>query len=941
MSRTPALRTLLTTLACLTAALPAVAAPSRAGALPSGIEQLDSRGGITEYRLRSNDMHILLAPNHAAPVITFMVVYHVGSRNEAPGNTGSAHLLEHLLFNKSTKNFGKANGKPTFQEVLAEAGADFGSTNMTTWLDRMNGYSTLPRDRLELAMKIEADRLGRALLLDSERQPEMSVVRNEYEIGENDPGQALDKAVIAAAIVAHPYHWSTIGYRSDIEGVSTEKLREHYEAFFHPDNSTAILVGDFDANAALAMFAREFGAFPKSRQPIPKVITVEPRQEGERRVMVRRPGQVALVQLAYMRPGSLHPDFLPLDVIQTIVGSGVNSRLHQALVEKKLATDVSAWNAWFRDPYPFNVYATVAPDVDPRKVEDAIKDVLYDLAKNGVTEDELARARSQIEVSVIRSRDGTYPFASSLGEAVASANWKWFVDYVDMLHAVSAADVQRVAATYFVPDRATVGWFVPLKDDEAAAARASDADDGAGAAPAAASTTPAPATGGDAPARARAAAPAAPAPAAVDVRSFAERTVRRELPNGIVLDVLVNRAVPTVAIEGIVLAGQMTAPAGRPAVPELTAMMLNRGTKTASKEEIAAKLDAVGAQVEVSNGPYQASLSADGMARDLPLLVETLADALQHPAFDEGELSKAKLEMQASVLRAYDDTRQRAMDLAAQRVFPEGHPYRPPGKDAMLASIEKTTVADLRAFHGERYVGAGTAIAVVGDVDPDAVVALFEKRFGGIPRGAKPVYDVARTPLGQASSEVITMTGKANLDLIYAHASGLARTDPDYDAALIANAVLGQSALTARLGKRIRDAEGLSYTLWSRFLMSDAIDGIWLTDIRLAPQNLEKAMRSAREVMDEYMKGGPTDAEIESQKSFFAGNFQVQLGTNAGVATALVNAEKFGFGPAYLDEHPARVRAVTREQVMAAMREHLHPDRAVVIASGDVERLPQ
>src|SRR5262249_12550973 len=150
--------------------------------------------------------------------------------NEFPGCTGSAHLLEHMLFNKSTAHFGKAQGK-TIQVALHEVGVDFGSTNMTTWNDRMNGYSTVPSDKLDLAMKIEADRMRTAKILDSERQPEMSVVRNEYEIGENQPEAALEKAVVAAAIVAHPYHWDTIGYRSDIEGVSTEQLREHYRKF--------------------------------------------------------------------------------------------------------------------------------------------------------------------------------------------------------------------------------------------------------------------------------------------------------------------------------------------------------------------------------------------------------------------------------------------------------------------------------------------------------------------------------------------------------------------------------------------------------------------------------------------------------------------------------------------------------------------------------------
>ena len=237
--RTPSFLTFTTlSLICILAqAVTAGVPPQSEVKSLTNVEFVESMGGISQYRLKSNGMTILLSQNRAAPVVTFMVVYHVGSRNESPGNTGSAHLLEHMLFNKSTENFGKARGHKTLQEFLYEAGADYGSTNMTTWYDRMTGYSTLPSDKLELAMKIEADRIGRALILDEERKSEMSVVRNEYEIGENDPGNALDKAVIATAILAHPYHWSTIGYRSDIEGVTTEKLREHYKNFFWPNNA--------------------------------------------------------------------------------------------------------------------------------------------------------------------------------------------------------------------------------------------------------------------------------------------------------------------------------------------------------------------------------------------------------------------------------------------------------------------------------------------------------------------------------------------------------------------------------------------------------------------------------------------------------------------------------------------------------------------------------
>jgi len=895
--------------------LPSAASPS----LPANVERLDSLGGITEYRLRSNGMHILLSRNDAAPVVTFLVVYHVGSRNEAPGNTGSAHLLEHMLFNKSTKNFGKANGRRTIQEALFEAGTDAATTNMTTSYDRMNGFSTLPSDKLALAMRIEADRLGRALILDSERRPEMTVVRNEYEIGENDPAQALYKAVMAASITAHPYHWTTIGYRSDIEGVSTETLRKHYATFFWPDNSEAILVGDFDPAEALRMFDREFGGFAKSPKPIPQVITVEPPQEGERRVVVRRPGQVGVVHLAYMRPNSLHPDFIPLDVLANVLGDGVNSRLYQALVEKGLATDVSAQNYTLRDPFPIHFVATVAPDAGHQSVEDAIKAALYEIGADGVTQEELDRAKSQIEVSEIRARDGTYRFARSLGEAVASADWKWHVGYLDAIKRVTREDVQRVAATYLAPDHATVGWFVPAKSGEKMSGKAHGAGGSVESSAWSGNTRSAP---------------------AVSPRSFAARTLRRVLANGVTLDVVENHAVPTVAINGVVFAGGMAGPAGAPAIPQLTARMLDRGTKTRDKRALARVLDDAGAQLSATSDTYQATVTGSGLSRDTGLLLSCLSDMLQNPAFSDSELAKAKIEVKSDVLRAFDNTRQRGFDRLTQLAFPETHPYRAPTKDAMLGSLAAARPADLRAFHRDRYVGSSLILTIVGDVDTARVAAMVDSLFGAMPRGERPRYDAVRAAPNSPVREAVTLRGKANMDLFYGAASGLRRTDPDYEAALVGNAALGQSSLSSRLGKRVRDDEGLSYNVYSRFTMTDFLDGIWLADINVAPANLAKAMKSAQEVIQQYCRDGITQEEVETQKSFFAGNYQVQLATNGGIAQALAVAEKFGYGPSYLDEFPERVRRVTKEQVDAAIRAHLNPAKLNLVVAGDLEKLP-
>ncbi len=908
------MRQLITAAALLLATL-------AAHALPANIEHVETFRGLSQYRLKSNGMTFLLSQDRSSPVITFMVVYHVGSRNEAPGNTGSAHLLEHMIFNKSTRNFGRANGHKTFQEVLYEAGADAGSSNMTTWYDRMNGYSTLPSDKLELAMKIEADRLGRGLILDTERKSEMSVVRNEFEIGENNPTQALFKAVAAAAITAHPYHWSTIGYRSDIEGVTTEKLREHYKTYFWPNNAQAILVGDFDVEAALAMFDREFGAFKRSPHEIPKVITVEPPQEGERRVTVKRPGAVNLLMLAYLRPGSMHPDFMPLEVLSNILTDGVNSRLHQALVEKQLATDVGAFNFMLQDPAPIYVTTTLAPGRKHEEAEAIVKQAIAEIAAKGVTDAEVRRAQQQIEVATIRARDGTYNFTRTLGEAIASSHWKKFLTYIDDARAVTAADVKRVAEMYLAPDRATVGWFIPT-------ANVKKVD----------LSTPAPA---QAPAPAAADGPATSIKSA-DRKGFAQRTARKVLANGLIVDVVENRGVPTVAVRGIAFAGDTAAPAGKRALPALAAKMLARGTTARTKEQIGAILDDVGATRTYAAGLTETAISANGMARDLPLLLEILAEEVKQPAFAASEVEKARKDLENDYLRADDNTSARAMERLGQLVYSKEHPYYGFGRQDKLASLEAVTEADLREFHRARYVGAGMILAIVGDVDAAKTLALVEKLFGGLPRGQRPTWaSTPRVAPGAAPvREAVTMKGKANMNLIFGTASGLRRSDPDYEAALVANAALGQTALSSRLGKRVRDTEGLTYQIFSRYFNSEELDGLWATNVNVAPQNLAKAMKSTREVIEQFAREGVNDTELEAQKSFFAGNYQVNLGSNAGIAAALVTAEKFGHGPRYLDEYPARIRAVTTAQANAALKKYFFVDRLNVIVAGDLEKLP-
>lgn len=447
-------------------------------ASPANFSFVAEGGGIREFRLRSNDLKILLVASPVAPVVTFLVLYRVGSRNEAVGHTGATHLLEHMLF-KGTPTFNKDRGTQ-IAASLQRIGADF---NATTWYDRTNYFETVPSDELEFAIKLEADRMRHSLIADHDRQSEMTVVRNELERGQNDPALVLDEAVYAAAFREHPYHHPTIGWRADVEGVPTERLKEFYDTFYHPNNATVVLVGDFDERHALGLIDRYFGAHPASPAPLPEVYTNEPEQEGERRLVVRRPGELALAQISFHTPAALgqttvlsqrelsgraaatdgeaQSDVYALAVLSAVLTGGVTSRLYQALVETQQAVDVHSNADQFRDPGLFSVFATVHPDATPARVETLALAEIERLKRDELSDAELEKAKRQILARVAYERDGTHQIAAQISEAEAIADWRFYLSYEERVAAVTAADVRRVAEKYLTDDNRTVGHFVP------------------------------------------------------------------------------------------------------------------------------------------------------------------------------------------------------------------------------------------------------------------------------------------------------------------------------------------------------------------------------------------------------------------------------------------------------------------------------------------------
>ncbi len=421
-----------------------------------GFTYVKSRGGIDEYTLDANGLQVLLIPETSAPVITFMVTYHVGSRNEVTGTTGSTHLLEHLMF-KGSVNYNRDKGN-SVDQLLSRTGAQF---NATTYLDRTNYYENLGSDQLAMVVGMEADRMRNLLLRESDRRPEMTVVRNEFERGENNPIQSLIKEIFAAAYVAHPYHHNTIGWRSDIEKVTIEKLREFYDTFYWPDNATVTLVGDFQSAEALGLIKQHYGVITRAPRPIPQVYTEEPEQTGPRRVVVKRPGQLGVVAIAHKSPAATHPDFPALAILGSILGDGKNSRLYRELTDKNLSTGVFTGPFALRDPSLHFTFIPLAPGASHEQVEKIAVDEVEKLKQHGVTATEVQAAIAKALADSAYQRDGSFAIAGKINEFIAAGDWTLYVTLDEALQQVTPADVLRVANKYLNVDQSTTGWFIP------------------------------------------------------------------------------------------------------------------------------------------------------------------------------------------------------------------------------------------------------------------------------------------------------------------------------------------------------------------------------------------------------------------------------------------------------------------------------------------------
>lgn len=882
----------------------------------TGFEFIKESGGIEEYRCMLNDLTILLLEDHSAPVATFMVTYHVGSRNEAVGHTGATHILEHMMF-KGSKNFNREKGNPIWT-VLQDVGAQI---NATTWMDRTNYYELLPSEHLNKAIAIEADRMRNLLIKDEDRQTEMTVVRNEFEQGENDPFDSLDKNIWATAYQAHPYHHSTIGWRSDIENVPTERLQEFYRTFYWPNNATVTIIGDFKKEDVLRTILDEYGKIPRSPHPIPEVYTAEPKQEGPRRFIVKRSGQTGIVGVAHKTPEGLNKDHFSIQVLSRILGEGKSGRFYKKLVDKGLATRVSMFDYPFKDNGLFITYVFLTPGTKHEAVEKIILDE-YELIKTkGVTDEEVARAKGQTRAQLAYTRDGSFSIAAVLNEAIAIGDWTNYTNYWEYTNAVTKEDVQRIAKQYLEEDQSTTGYFVPL----------TGGGGGGGTPPEKEVHQPNNYNNNDMPNADLTDEPIGPV-------ALSDRIEELEPVKGMKLYAMKTGVKDVVTIKGSILGGDVFSPQANRMIADMTAAMIDKGTRGKSKYEIADKLETVGASISFSSGQQHVRFSAKCLKQDIPLVLGLLAEQLREPAFNKEDLKTLKQRVVGNLKREKENTTKQAVNTFLRHLYPQDHPNYKYTVDKRIEMVEKLQPSALRNFHKTYYGLGNMTVVAVGDIDGSKLNEEIAKVFKGWKTSPLSNWNRIRSANGtQALTDYVTIKDKTSVDVLIGLPIGIDLLHDDYYPLMVGTYILGGN-FSARLMQTVRDAQGLTYGI-SAFIggANNGNDGYWAVWSNFAPQLVQTGHGATIEQIEKWATEGITKEELEAKKNTITGSYKVGLANTGGLASQILSNAERGRSKEFLDQLPEIVNNLTVDEINSIIKKYINKDSMLFVAAGSLD----
>jgi zinc protease len=889
--------------------------PARTAAVNSLPAPVASVEGVTEYDL-PNGLRVLLDPDASKPTTTVSVLYRVGSRLESYGETGMAHLLEHLMF-KGTPSL--ANGELVKQ--MTARGMEF---NANTSYDRTHYFETFAAspENLDWALKMEADRMINSFIARRDLDSEMTVVRNEMESGENSPSRILREKIAAAAYQWHSYGRDTIGARSDVENVNIPHLQAFYHKYYQPDNAVLTVAGSFDAQKTLAEIVTIYGAIPRPTRSLEPTYTVEPTQDGPRLVTLERLGQTPVIGAAYHVPAGSHPDFAALEVLAGILGDAPGGRLYKALVDSHEAAGVEVEPLGLKEPGLFEAFVrldktqTIAP---------AEATLLETLEKNPgavpFTAEEVEREKVKQKNEYEKILDEPTELVASLAEADALGDWRLFYIERDRIAAVTPADVERVALAYLKPSNRTLGVFEPTQNPDLAVI------------PEAADVAQMVANyQGKAAQESVAAFNTAP-------EAIEKRVERSRLANGMQI-ALLTKETRGAAVSGTIILrmGDAKSLFGQKTIAQLTAAMLLRGTTHLTRQEIADRLDQLEAKLSISSQGSAVIVQFQTRRDKLPGLFDLIEDCLRHPSFPEAEFATLKTEN----AQAINSSRTEPQSIAAQAFRRFDNPY-PKGDlryretfDESLAALNAASIADLKAFHARFYGASHAQLGLVGEFDATATKAALEKIFGAWSTSEPYARVDAEFRARPEHREMIETPGKANAFLLGGIDLPIKDDDPGYAALRAADQILGGSTLKSRLGDRLRQKDGLSYGTGTQLQgNSHVANSIIIAYAIFAPQNQPKVESDIKEELTRLLQDGITAGELSDAKSGLLQAAAIGRANDGELAATLAGQLELGRTLLYTAEEEARLKALSVDDVNAAMRKYFNTEHIVQIYAGD------
>jgi zinc protease len=867
--------------------------------------------GITEYRL-SNGLRVLLAPDASKPTTTVNITYLVGSRHENYGETGMAHLLEHLVF-KGTKTLGNV-----FEE-LGKRGMQF---NGTTFYDRTNYYETFPAnpDNLKWALEMEADRMVNSLIARKDLETEFSVVRNEMESGENNPHMMLWQRMASTAFDWHNYGKSTIGARTDVENVKIENLQNFYRKYYQPDNAVLLVAGKFEATSTLALIQQVFGVIPKPNRVIKPTYTQDPAQDGNREVTVRRTGDVQLSAVLYHTAAGSHVDSAAMAALSEVLGGTPNGRLHKNMVEKKLAVNVSPWNFELAERGYVLFMAELSKTQNLTEARKVLLEELEGLQKKPVTEEELKRAKSSLLSDIDKTINDPQKLAVQLSESIANGDWRLFFLQRDRIENLKLADLQSVAANYFKESNRTLGQFVPtaipdrskLPDVVDVAKLVADYKGKA----------------------------AASEGEVFDISpaNIEKRTERLALASGMKL-ILTPKKTRGETVSGVFTLrfGNEASLFNQATTSNLTASLLMRGAGNLQRAEISAKLDELKTQIEVSGGGQTVTVRFDSLRKNLPEVLNLVRDILRKPTFADKEFellvqeSTAGLESQRSEPNAMGS---QAMALALD-VYKKGDIRAARSLDESIAALKMAKLEQVKQFHSSYYGVSFSEFALVGDFDSDAVKSQITQLFGDWKSPKAYTRLKAERKVAKPGATQLEAPDKANAFFLAGLPVSLQDTQADFVPLQLANRVLG-GGVKSRLLDRLRQKDGLSYGAGSQLSASSfEPSGMWVLYAIYAPQNLAKLKAGVQEELAKFVKDGITAEELTDAKKGWQEERKISRAQDRALAAGHVAQTAANRTMAFVEKVDAQIEATTLEEVNTAIRKTLDPAKFLNIYAGD------